>query len=84
MERKHVALTGHRIAQYAELRDWLSDHQQPGDPQVTPQVVIELAFDELLRRKNEGEPIVLYFTDERHDHAWREKRRDQEETAITV
>ena len=82
MDRKHVALTGHRLDQYAELCDWLSDHQQPGDPQLTPQVVIELAFDELLKRKQQGEGITISFTDDRLEHAWREKRKGP--TIITV
>ena len=82
MTRKHVALTGHRLDQYTELRDWLSDQQKPGDPQLTPQVVIELAFDELLKRKEQGEEISISFTDDRLEHAWRAKRKGQ--TVITV
>ena len=76
MERKQVALTGHRLEQYDELRDWLSDHQKPGDPRLTPQVVIELAFAELLKRKHAGNAVDISFTDDRLQHAWRNKNTD--------
>ena len=82
MVRKNVALTGHRLEQFGELHDWLSNLQKPGDPELTAQVVIELAFDELLKRKQQGERIEITFTDDRLEHAWREKRK--EGTAMTV
>ena len=82
MIRKSVALTGHRLEQYGELHRWLSDQQKPGDPEVTAQMVIELAFDELLKRKQQGDGVDLSFTDDRLDHAWREKRKER--TAMTV
>ena len=82
MERKSVALTGRRLDQYAELHDWLSDHQKPGDPQLTAQVVIELAFDALLKHKEQGEEVDISFTDDRIEHAWREKRKER--TTITL
>ena len=82
MVRRSVALTGHRLEQYGEIHDWLSDLQRPGDPELTAQVVIELAFDELLKRKQQGERIEITFTDDHIEHAWREKGK--EGTAITV
>ena len=82
MLRKSVALTGFRLEQYGELHDWLSDQQKPGDPELTAQVVIELAFGELLKRKQQGEDVEITFTDDRLEHAWREKRKER--TATTV
>ena len=82
MVRINVDLTGHRLEQYGELLDWLSDLQRPGDPELTAQVVMELAFDELLKRKQQGERIEITFKDDHLEHAWSEKRN--EGTAITV
>ena len=81
MDRKQIALTGYRLEQYDEIREWLDAQQKPGDPRLTPQVIIQLAFDELLKQKQAGGTVDIAFTDDRIQHAWR--RRQAQSMAVS-
>ena len=74
LDRKQIALTGYRLEQYDEIREWLDAQQKPGDPRLTPQVIIQLAFDELLKQKQAGGTVDIAFTDDRIQHAWRRRQ----------
>ena len=76
MDRMQIALTGYRLEQYDRIREWLDSQQKPGDPRLTPQVIIQVAFDELLRHKQAGGTVNIAFTDDRIQHAWR-RRQEQ-------
>lgn len=76
MDRMQIALTGYRLEQYDLIREWLDSQQKPGDPRLTPQVIIQVAFDELLKQKQAGGTVNISFTDDRIQHAWRRRQEE--------
>lgn len=76
MDRLQIALTGYRLEQYDQIREWLDAQQKPGGPRLTPQVIIQVAFDELLKQKQAGGTVDIAFRDDRIQHAWR-RRQEQ-------